>query len=133
MSELQIALAIISTTASIITVGIVTLTYVLNVKKEKPHFDITSLALGNHPDRKIRAIQIQNPTKPIDRLQIFCDGTALKTQVGIYEHDWVYVNIGGSVCFGIPDSLSKDEAQIVVKDGKNKLYKAKLKEIPYPI
>jgi hypothetical protein len=46
--------------------------------------------------------------------------------------NWVYIPIGGSADFYLPENLSdRENATIVVKDGKKILQKAKLKDIPH--
>ena len=84
------------------------------------------------PNRKIRAIHIQNPTKPIDRCQVFCNGISLETRLGLNMQNWVYLDIGESADFELPESLfDRENATIVVKDGKKNLQKTKLKDIPH--
>jgi len=130
--EIDSALTIITTVTSIITATVLIFTYRHNVKRDKPQFELISLNLGMKPDRKIRAIHIQNPTKPIDHCQVFCNGIALETQFGVHLRNWVYIHIGGSADFKLPEDLvDRENATIVVKDGKRTLQKAKLKNIPY--
>ena len=84
------------------------------------------------PNRKIRAIHIQNPTKPIDRCQVFCNGIALETRFGLTMQNWVYLDIGETADFELPESLvDRENATILVKDGKKSLQKTKLKDIPH--
>ena len=125
-------MTIITTVTSIITATVLIFTYRQNIKQNKPHFDLTSLNLGFPPNRKIRGIHIQNSTKPIDHCQVFCNGVALETQFGINMRNWVYMDVGGSADFELPESLvDRENATIIVKDGKKTLQKAKLKDIPH--
>lgn len=130
--EIADALTAITAVASIITAITLILTYRQNIFRDKPQFELTALNLGMKPDRKIRAIHIHNPTKPINHCQVFCNGTALEIQFGIHFRDWIYIHAGGSADFRLPENLvDRENAIIVVKDGKRVLHKTKLKELPY--
>jgi hypothetical protein len=102
--------------------------------KEKPQFQLTALNLGHPPDRKIRGIHIQNPTKAINRCQVFYNGIALKTPFADKMITWAYIHIGGSADFRIPEELvDKENAIITIKDGRKTIQKIKLKELPYAL
>jgi hypothetical protein len=46
--------------------------------------------------------------------------------------NWVYLYIGESADFELPESLvDRENATIVVRDGKKNLQKTKLKDIPH--
>ena len=130
--EITDVLTAITAATSIITAITLILTYRQNRLRDKPHFELTALMLGKKPDRKLRAIHIQNTDKPINHCQVFCNGIALETQFGIHFRDWIYIYAGGSADFKLPEDLEdRENATIVVKDGKKFLKKMKLKDIPY--
>jgi hypothetical protein len=130
--EIVSVLTIITTITSIITAITLIFTYRQNAQRDKPQFEIRSLNLGHPPDRKIRGIHIQNPSKAITHCQVFCNGIALETQFGIHMRNWVYISIGSSADFMLPEDLvDRENAIIAVKDGKRTLLKTKLKELPY--
>jgi hypothetical protein len=130
--EITDALTAITTVTSIITAITLILTYRHNIRRDKPNFELTALMLGKKPDRKLRAIHIQNPDKPINHCQVFCNGVALETQFGIHFRDWVYIHAGGSAGFKLPENLvDRENATIIVKDGKRILRKTKLEDLPY--
>jgi hypothetical protein len=132
--EITDALTAITAVTSIITALTLILTYRYNILRDKPQFELTALNLGKKPDRKIRGIRIHNPTKPINHCQVFCNGVALETKFGIHFRDWIYIPVGGSANFKLPENLvDRENATIFVKDGKNVLQKTKLKEIPYAL
>jgi hypothetical protein len=129
--EIADALTVITAIASIITAITLIFTYRQNKLRNMPHFELTALMLGKKPDRKLRVIHIQNPDKPINHCQVFCNGTALEAQFGLHFRDWIYIHAGGSADFKLPEKLEdRENATIVVKDGKEVLQKMKLNEIP---
>lgn len=132
--EIAEVLTAITAVTSIITAITLILTLRHNKLRDKTQFELSALNLGKKPDRKIRAIHIQNPTKPINHCQVFCNDKALETPFGIHFRDWIYIHAGGSADFKLPEDLEdRENATIVVKDGKKVLQKTKLKEIPYAI
>jgi hypothetical protein len=129
--EITILLATVTTITSIMTVITLILTYRQNAQRDKPQFELTALNLGHPPDRKLRGIHIQNPTKAISYCQVFCNGIVLETQFADKTRTWVYVHVGGSATFIIPEKLTGKDAFIVVKDGRRTLQKIRLGDLPY--
>ncbi len=130
--EIDTVLAIITALTSFTTATVLIFTYRLDKKRDLPQFALIALSFGRPPNSKPYGIHIQNPTKPINRCQIFCNGFALDVLNVAYLKKWVYVHVGGEATFSLPNNLTDlDNAVIVIKDGKKNIYpKVKFKDIP---
>ena len=126
--DITLTLSIIATIGTTITTIVLIFTYLQDKKRDMPQFDFSSIWLNEKP----YSLNIQNPTKPIDNCQIFCNGVALETPFGGHFIKGIYIHAGGSAQFFLPKNLSeKDNPKILVKDGKSTLKKKKLQEIPH--
>lgn len=95
---------------------------------------VTGSSSPNDPIRRPAGVHIQNPTKPLDYCQVFCNGITLETQFGLHFVKGIYIHAGGSADFILPKDLADYEnAVIEVKDGKKSLKKNKLEKIPHAI
>lgn len=135
--DITLILTIIASAGSTITAIVLILTYFQDKKRDKPQFAFYSVwgsSSPNDPNRKPVGLHIQNPSKPIDYCQVFCDGVALDTPFGAYFEKGIYIHAGGAADFVLPKSISeKDNPMIIVKDGKSILKKKQLKEIPHAL
>jgi hypothetical protein len=137
LTELETALSIITALTSFITATVLIFTYRQDKRRDLPQFDLYSIwgsSSPKDPDRKPVGLHIQNPTKPINYCQIFCNGVALETPFGAYFQKGIYIHAGGSADYILPKNIKDIEnAVIVVKDGKNKLKENKLKDVPHAL
>jgi hypothetical protein len=137
LTEIDTALAIITALTSFITATVLIFTYRQDKRRDLPQFDLSSIWGSSSPkdtNRKPIGLHIQNPTKPIDYCQVFCNDVALETPFGVYFQKGIYIHAGGSADFVLPTDMKDIEnAIIVVKNGKNKLKEINLKYIPHAL
>ena len=125
--------SIITTLVSTFTAIVLIFTYRQDMNRDKPQFDFSSTRgtqLSGDLNGKPIALHIQNPTKPIEYCQIFCNAVALETPFGMHSLKGIYIRAGSSADFFLPKNISeKDNPTIIVKDGKSTLKKKKLQDI----
>jgi hypothetical protein len=132
MSSLEVWSLVIASLSLIITVvGLVPL-YLDFLSRRKINFELLRFQEFSHkPVESIWSIRVLHPNKPIEMCSVSYNGVKLPWWDNPIEPQYerfVELMSGGNV--RIPKGAEKDDAKVVVRDGKKIIRKRKFQKIP---